>query len=57
MAKTVAITAADLSPTKPRQQSITRQRGVTSSAELVPLQFRMPQISCDPSSKRLSIEA
>lgn len=42
MAKTVAITAADLSPTKPRQQSITRQRGVTSSAELVPLQFRMP---------------
>ncbi len=42
MAKPVAITAADLSPTKPRQQSVTRQRGVISSAELVPLQFRMP---------------
>lgn len=42
MAKPVAITASDLSPTKPRQQSVTRQRGVISSAELVPLQFRMP---------------
>lgn len=43
MAKAVAVTAADLAPTKPRQQAATRQRGVTPSAELVPLQFRMPQ--------------
>ena len=42
MAKPVAITAADLAPVKPRQQTATRQRGVTPSAELVPLQFRMP---------------
>jgi hypothetical protein len=42
MAKAVAITAADLAPTKPRQQTATRQRGVALSAELVPLQFRMP---------------
>jgi hypothetical protein len=42
MAKAVAVTAADLAPTKPRQQTATRQRGVTSSAKLVPLQFRMP---------------
>lgn len=42
MARAVAVTAADLAPTKPRQQSATRQRGVASSADLVPLQFRMP---------------
>jgi len=42
MAKAVAVTAADLMLTKPRQKTATRQRGVTSSAELVPLQFRMP---------------
>jgi len=42
MAKAVAVTAADLAPTKPRQKTATRQRGVTPSAELVPLQFRMP---------------
>lgn len=41
MAKPVAVTAADLSPIKPRQQTTTRQRGVTPSADLVPLQFRM----------------
>jgi hypothetical protein len=41
MAKAVAVTAADLSPIKPRQQTTTRQRGVTPSADLVPLQFRM----------------
>jgi hypothetical protein len=41
MAKPVAVTAADLAPIKPRQQATTRQRGVTSSADLVPLQFRM----------------
>jgi hypothetical protein len=45
MAKAVSITAltsADMSPQKPRQQAATRQRGVVPSAELVPLQFRMP---------------
>jgi len=42
MAKPVAVTAADLAPAKPRQQAATRQRGVVPSAELVPLQFRMP---------------
>jgi len=41
MAKAVALTAADLMPSKPRPQSATRQRGVTSSSDLVPLQFRM----------------
>ncbi len=41
MAKAVAVTAADLAPIKPRQQTATRQRGVVSSADLVPLQFRM----------------
>ena len=43
MAKAVAVTAADLSPIKPRQQTTTRQRGTTPSADLVPLQFRMSQ--------------
>lgn len=42
MAKAVAISGADLSPTKPRTPSATRQRGVVPSGELVPLQFRMP---------------
>ena len=41
MAKAVALSAADLTPTKPRTQSAMRQRGVVPSAELVPLQFRM----------------
>jgi hypothetical protein len=41
MAKAVALSAADLTPSKPRTQSATRQRGVIPSAELVPLQFRM----------------
>jgi hypothetical protein len=41
MAKAVAVTAADLSPIKLRQQTATRQRGVVASADLVPLQFRM----------------
>jgi hypothetical protein len=41
MAKAVAVTAADLAPIKPRQQTATRQRGAASSADLVPLQFRM----------------
>jgi len=42
MAKAVALSAADLAPAKPRAQSVMRQRGVVPSAELVPLQFRMP---------------
>ena len=42
MAKAVALTSADLAPAKPRPQSAMRQRGVVPSAELVPLQFRMP---------------
>ena len=42
MAKTVALSAADLAPTKPNGQSAARQRGVVPSAELVPMQFRMP---------------
>ena len=41
MAKTVALTGDDLTPARIRPQSATRQRGVTPSAELVPLQFRM----------------
>ncbi len=42
MAKAVALSAADLSPTKPHSQSAGRQRGEMPSIELVPLQFRMP---------------
>lgn len=42
MAKAVAVTAADLVPIKPRQQATTRQRGVVLSADLIPMQFRMP---------------
>ena len=42
MAKAVALSAADMMPAKPRTQSVMRQRGVVPSAELVPLQFRMP---------------
>lgn len=42
MAKTVALTANDLTPNKQRQQSAARQRGIVPSTELVPLQFRMP---------------
>lgn len=42
MGKTVALSAADLAPNKPHAQSTSRQRGVVPSAELVPMQFRMP---------------
>lgn len=42
MAKAVSLTATDLTPAKPRTRSATRQRGEVPSAELVPLQFRMP---------------
>jgi hypothetical protein len=43
MAKTQALDGADLAPVKPRAQSATRQRGVVPSAELVPMQFKMPR--------------
>jgi len=42
MAKTVSLSGDDLTPAKVRQESASRQRGVVPSAELVPLQFRMP---------------
>jgi hypothetical protein len=38
----IALDGADLSPTKARLQTAARQRGVVPSADLVPLQFRMP---------------
>ena len=42
MAKTQALDGNDLAPAKPRNQSATRQRGVVPSADLVPMQFKMP---------------
>lgn len=43
MAKPVAVTAADLTLTTARKPpAATRQRGAVPSAELVPMQFRMP---------------
>jgi predicted HicB family RNase H-like nuclease len=41
MAKTVSLSGDDLTPTKVRQESAARQRGVVPSAEFVPMQFRM----------------
>lgn len=43
MAKTKSLDSTDLAPVKPRSQSATRQRGVVPSAELVPMQFKMPR--------------
>ena len=42
MAKTQALDGNDLAPAKPRTQSATRQRGVIPSADLMPMQFKMP---------------
>jgi len=43
MAKPVAVTADDLAPAQARRPAAaTRQRGTVPSAELVPMQFRMP---------------
>jgi hypothetical protein len=42
MAKTQALDGNDLAPAKPRTQSATRQRGIVPSADLVPMQFKMP---------------
>jgi hypothetical protein len=41
MAKAVAVTSDDLMTEQPRRTA-TRQRGAVPSAELVPMQFRMP---------------
>ena len=42
MAKTQSLQSNDLVVSAPQNRSATRQRGVIPSAELVPLQFRMP---------------
>ena len=42
MAKTQALNSDDLLPAKVRPRSATRQRGVVPSAELIPMQFKMP---------------
>lgn len=42
MAKAVQLSGDDLIPAKVRPLAATRQRGVVPSAELVPIQFRMP---------------
>ena len=41
-AQPIALGSKDLAPARTRLQTTTRQRGVVPSAELVPLQFRMP---------------
>ncbi len=43
MATAVSLTGDDLTPTKARQETAARQRGVVPSAELIPMQFRMPK--------------
>ena len=42
MAKTVDLTGEDLTPRKPPTKTATRGRGTTPSAELVPMNFKMP---------------
>jgi hypothetical protein len=42
MAKAVQLSGDDLIPAKVRPLAATRQRGVVPSAELVPMQFKMP---------------
>lgn len=41
MAKALTLTGDDLTPSRTRPQSATRQRGEVPSASLIPLQFRM----------------
>lgn len=41
MAKAVAVNDDDLTPTKQRRATASRQRGEVPSAELIPMQFRM----------------
>jgi hypothetical protein len=42
MAKTQSLDSNDLVVTAPKNRSATRQRGTVPSAELIPLQFKMP---------------
>jgi hypothetical protein len=42
MGKVTPLTAEHATPSKTRSQAATRQRGVVPTAELVPMQFRMP---------------
>jgi hypothetical protein len=42
MTKQPAFSVDDLVPTKARKETAMRQRGVVPSAELVPLQFKLP---------------
>ena len=42
MAKTVDLTGEDLTPRKTPTKTATRGRGTTPSAELVPMNFKMP---------------
>lgn len=42
MARTIPLNGGDLVPAKLRPTNATRQRGVVPTADLVPLQFRMP---------------
>jgi hypothetical protein len=42
MAKAQPLDSGDLAPSNVRALGSTRQRGVVPSAELVPMQFRMP---------------
>lgn len=42
MAKTISLDSSDLAPVKTLPRSAGRQRGVVPSAELIPMQFRMP---------------
>lgn len=42
MAKTLSLDSKDLAPVKSTPLSASRQRGVVPSADLVPMQFKMP---------------
>jgi hypothetical protein len=42
MPKAVSITADDLTPARTKPKAAARQRGEVPSADLVPIQFRMP---------------
>lgn len=42
MAKAVALSADDLTASKKRPAAASRQRGEVPSADLIPMQFRMP---------------
>ncbi len=52
MAKTQSLDSSDLKVSAPQNRSATRQRGITPSAELVPLQFKMPRSSSAHLSRR-----